>query len=572
MVRATLLRSRGIMNRLRCAIYTRKSTEEGLDQEFNSLDAQRASCEAYILSQAGEGWTALKRRYDDGGISGGTMDRPALQRLLSDVEAGKVDAVVVYKVDRLTRALTDFAKIVDVFDAKGVSFVSVTQQFNTTTSMGRLTLNVLLSFAQFEREVTAERIRDKIAASKKKGMWMGGLSPLGYDAVDKKLVINDTEAETVRTLFGLYLKHTTAHLVKQEADRQGLRTKIRKPNNGQRRGGESFTRGHLYKLLSNPIYVGEVAHKGMRYPGEHKAIIDRETWDAVQVLLASNAVARRCRSYAKEPSLLAGLLFDEDGIRMIPSHANKAGRRYRYYLSATFKEGSADAVDGWRLPARAIEDVVVNGVCMLLRDKLRLIEALSLIGIRLKSMLSEAAHLGDRILKVGPAEQRRFLLDVVTRIEVRQECIRIILRADALREMIGQGEPNKAHEHDEGDFKLDISVSFKRRGIEMKLVVTGDQGPASIPDPKLISAIATGHGWFAQLKKGEARSVGDLVERHGVDQGDVSRLVPLAFLAPDIVEAILEGRQPVELTAARLKRMTNLPVSWAEQRRYLGFA
>ena len=559
------------MSRLRCAIYTRKSTDEGLDQAFNSLDAQRASCEAYILSQAGEGWIAVKEQYDDGGISGGTMDRPALQRLLGDVEAGKIDAVVVYKVDRLTRALTDFAKIVDIFDTKGVSFVSVTQQFNTTTSMGRLTLNVLLSFAQFEREVTAERIRDKIAASKKKGMWMGGLSPLGYDVVDKKLVINSAEAETVRTLFGLYLTHTRVKFVKQEAIRRGLRTKIRKPNNGQRCGGATFTRGHLYKLLANPIYVGEIAHKGMRYPGEHKAIIDRETWDAVQVLLASNAVVRRCRFNAKEPSLLAGLLFDEDSIRMVPSHANKAGRRYRYYLSATFKEESADAVDGWRLPARAIEEVVLNGVCMLLRDKLRLIEALSLNGHRLKPILSEASRLGDRTIKAGPAEQRRILLDVVTRIEVQQDRVRIVLRAGALREMIGQGETDRTHEQDEGEFKLDIPVSFKRRGIEMKLVVAGDQGPASTPDPKLISAIARGHSWFAQLRNGEARSVGDLVERHGVDQGDVSRLVPLAFLAPDIVAAILEGRQPVELTAARLKRMTNLPVSWAEQRRYLGF-
>ncbi len=381
------------MSRLRCDIYNRKSTDEGLDQEFNSLDAQRASCEAYILSQAGEGWIALKEQYDDGGISGGTMDRPALQRLLGDVEAGKIDAVVVYKVDRLTRALTDFAKIVDVFDAKNVSFVSVTQQFNTTTSMGRLTLNVLLSFAQFEREVTAERIRDKIAASKKKGMWMGGLSPLGYDAVDRKLVINEAEAETVRTLFELYLKHASVRLMKQEADRLRLRTKVRKPNNGGRHGGELFTRGHLYKLLANPIYVGEIAHQGTRHAGKHEAIIDRGTWDAVQEQLARHAVVRRCLSNAKAPSLLAGLLVDEDGNRMRPSHANKAGRRYRYYVSRALTEGSADATDGWRLPARAIEEVVLNGICDLLRNRARLIEALSLAGHRLKAMLSEASRL-----------------------------------------------------------------------------------------------------------------------------------------------------------------------------------
>ncbi len=499
------------------------------------------------------------------------MDRPAFQRLLGDVEAGKVDAVVVYKVDRLTRALTDFAKIVEIFDDKGVSFVSVTQQFNTTTSMGRLTLNVLLSFAQFEREVTAERIRDKIAASKQKGMWMGGLTPLGYDAVDRKLVINETEAVTVRTLFRLYLKQASVKLVKQAADRQGLRTKIRKPNNGKRRGGELFTQGHLYKLLANPIYVGEIAHKGMRYPGEHEPIIDRDTWDAVQELLARNAVVRRCRSNAKAPSLLAGLLFDGDGIRMVPSHANKAGRRYRYYLSKTLKEESADAVDGWRLPARAIEDVVLNGIHDLLRNEARLIEALNLTGHRLKAMLSEASRLGDRILKAGPAEQRDVLLETVTRIEVRQDRVRIVLRAGALREMIGQGETDRAHEQDEGEFKLDFPVSFKRRGVEMKLVIADNRNPLLAPDPKLVAVVAQGRWWFAEIREGNSDSIAELAQRCGVDRTDVGRMIPFAFLAPDIVEAILNGRQPVELTAARLRRVRDLPVSWVEQRRLLEF-
>ena len=263
--------------RLCCAIYTRKSTEEGLDQDFNSLDAQREACEAYIASQAGEGWRLIGTHYDDGAYSGGTMDRPALRRLLADIGAGKVDTVVVYKVDRLTRSLADFARIVELFDANDVSFVSITQQFNTTTSMGRLTLNMLLSFAQFEREVTGERIRDKIAASKRKGMWMGGVVPLGYDAIDRKLIINEAEAETVRTLFRLYLRHGNVRLVKQDADRLGLTTKSRKPSNNRRPGGEPFTRGHIYKLLAYPVYVGEIVHKGVRHAGEHEAIIDRET-------------------------------------------------------------------------------------------------------------------------------------------------------------------------------------------------------------------------------------------------------------------------------------------------------
>ena len=315
--------------RLRCAIYTRKSTEDGLDQEFNSLDAQREACEAYIASQAGEGWRLIKTGYDDGAYSDGTMDRPALQRLLTDIGAGKVDTIVVYKVDRLTRSLADFARIVELFDTNNVSFVSITQQFNTTTSMGRLTLNMLLSFAQFEREVTGERIRDKIAASKKKGMWMGGVVPLGYDVIERKLIVNGTEAETVRALFQLYVQYANVRLVKERADLHGLRTKRRKPNDGRRQGGEPFTRGHIYKLLSNPIYVGEIAHKGERHAGEHKAIIDRKTWDAVQEQLGRNAVDRHLNANAKAPSLLAGLLFDEDGNRMAPSHASKAGRRYR---------------------------------------------------------------------------------------------------------------------------------------------------------------------------------------------------------------------------------------------------
>ena len=559
------------MSRLRCAIYTRKSTEEGLDQEFNSLDAQRVSCEAYILSQAGEGWVALKELYDDGGISGGTMDRPALKRLLGDVEAGRIDAVIVYKVDRLTRALTDFAKIVDIFDAKGVSFVSVTQQFNTTTSMGRLTLNVLLSFAQFEREVTAERIRDKIAASKKKGMWMGGLTPLGYDAVDKKLVINEAEAETVRTLFGLYLTYANVTLVKQEADRQGLKTKIRNPNNGQRRGGESFTRGHLYKLLSNPVYIGEVDHKGIRYAGKHKAIMDRKTWDGVQELLASNAVVRRCRSNAKAPSLLAGLLVDEDGNRMRPTHANKAGRRYRYYISTALAEKSAAAVDGWRLPARAIEEVVLKGISNLLSNSARLMEVLSLSSPRLKVMLSGAASLADRILKAGPSEQREVLLEMVISIEVRQDRIRIILRKDRLREMIGEGQSHKTQDQDKGEFQLNLPVSFRRRGVELKLVIANDRNPMLAPDPKLVAVAAQGHQWFDEIRQGKAGSIAELAQRCGVDRTDVGRMIPFAFLAPDIVEAILKGCHPVELTAARLRRVRDLPVSWAEQRHLLEF-
>src|ERR1700739_1669006 len=308
-------------SRQRCATYTRKSSEEGLVQEFNSLAAQREACEAYIRSQQHEGWLLARHRYDDGGFSGGNLERPALQGLLADIRAGRIDIVVVYKVDRLTRSLADFARLVELFDAQGVSFVSVTQQFNTTSSMGRLTLNVLLSFAQFEREVTGERIRDKIAASKKKGMWMGGIVPLGYDASERTLVINPAEAETVRCIFTLYRELGCVRRVKEEADRLGLSTKRSTMASGTERGGKLFSRGHLYRLLSNPIYIGQIAHKGELYPGQHPALIDAETWTAVRDQLGTNATNRRGQAHATEPSLLAGVLVDAQGERLTPSHA-----------------------------------------------------------------------------------------------------------------------------------------------------------------------------------------------------------------------------------------------------------
>src|SRR5437870_3958557 len=317
---------------LRCAIYTRKSSEEGLEQAFNSLHAQREACEAYIKSQRHEGWVCLAQHYDDGGLSGATMDRPALQQLLADIQAGKVDAVVTYKVDRLTRSLADFAKIVEIFDARGVSFVSVTQQFNTTTSMGRLTLNVLLSFAQFEREVTGERIRDKIAASKKRGMWMGGVPPLGYQCRDHKLILIASEAETIRHIFRRYAALGSVRLLKEELDAAGIRSKSWASSAGRQWGGKPLARGALYLMLQNRIYRGEIVHKGQHYPGEHEPIIDEVLWDQVQSKLTANAVERRSGGRIKHPSLLAGLLFDSEGNRMSPTHAVKTGTRYREYV------------------------------------------------------------------------------------------------------------------------------------------------------------------------------------------------------------------------------------------------
>src|SRR3981081_2039365 len=360
MVRPAFLRGRGVTVKVgirRCAVYTRKSSEEGLEQDFNSLHAQRDACEAFIRSQRGEGWRLVETGYDDGGLSGGTLERQALQRLFADIAQHRVETVVVYKVDRLTPSLMDFAKIVELFDRHGVTFVAVTQQFNTTTSMGRLTLNILLSFAQFEREVIGERVRDKIAASKKKGMWMGGVTPLGYAIKDRKLVAVPEEAETVRLIFRRYRELGSVRLLKQDLDQQGIRSKQRTYGNGSRAGGQPFSRGALYALLSNPVYIGEIGHKGTRYPGQHEAILDRETWDSVQNQLRDGAPEQRGRATGPRSPLI-GKMFDEAGHGLQPRQHTKAGRRYRYYVSRPLLiEAAAQTPGGWRIPASQLENL-----------------------------------------------------------------------------------------------------------------------------------------------------------------------------------------------------------------------
>jgi site-specific DNA recombinase len=347
---------------VRCAIYTRVSTDQGLEQDFNSLDAQRKASQAYIRSQAHAGWTLLRAKYDDGGFSGGNTDRPALQRLLQDARASKIDVIVVYKVDRLTRSLADFAKLVELFDEHDVSFVSVTQQFNTTSSMGRLTLNVLLSFAQFEREVTAERIRDKISASKRKGLWVGGMAPLGYDTKGRKITVNDAEAERVRTIFRSYLELGSLNLLMAELRKRGIVTKLRALRSGAKVGGIAFTRGSLAHLLRNRFYVGEVVFKGEVLKGEQSAILDRDLFDAVQAKLTEQATNHRA-TRMKSAALLTGRIFDDRGNRMSPSHARKGRIRYRYYLSAALAQGAVERAGSVRrVPAAAIEALVIRSV------------------------------------------------------------------------------------------------------------------------------------------------------------------------------------------------------------------
>jgi site-specific DNA recombinase len=356
------------VRKVRCAVYTRVSTDERLDMEFNSLDAQREAALSYIESQKHEGWILVGDRYDDGGFSGGTMERPALQRLLRDVESGVIDVIVVYKVDRLSRSLTDFARIVEVFDKHNVSFVSITQQFNTTTSMGRLTLNILLSFAQFEREVIGERIRDKFAASRRKGMWMGGTPPLGYDVRDRKLVVSEGEADLVRLIFRRFLRVGSATKLAQELRRAGHTTKSWTTHDGKHRPGKPIDKGSIYKILNNRVYLGEAVHKGTPHPAEHEPIIDRATWDKVHAILAENTIARANGTRAQTPALLRGLIFAPGGRAMTPSHSRKNGRLYRYYVSTdAIRQGYAECPVR-SLPAAEVEEAVVAQVRHLLRS------------------------------------------------------------------------------------------------------------------------------------------------------------------------------------------------------------
>jgi site-specific DNA recombinase len=365
-----IMPSSAIPSRLRCAVYTRKSSEEGLEQEFNSLDAQHEACQAYVASQASLGWRLVPDRYDDGGISGGTMERPALKRLLQDISEGRIDVVVVYKIDRLTRSLTDFARIVEIFDRAGASFVSVTQQFNTTTSMGRLTLNVLLSFAQFEREVTAERIRDKIAASKKKGMWMGGQVPLGYRVENRKLLINEEEAATVRFLFDRYLELKSVKALGREARDSKLTVRRANPRGGaETYRTAAFSPGNLYHLLSNPIYIGMIRHKEQLHQGEHQPIIDKDTFQAAQALLSEQASPRRSSTNQQDVHLLTGLIYDQDGNRMRPVHSRRGDRRWRYYVSKAHVDGQSPARPEWRLPADELDALILHQVGELLSDQ-----------------------------------------------------------------------------------------------------------------------------------------------------------------------------------------------------------
>ena len=547
--------------KIRCAIYTRKSSEEGLDQTFNSLDAQYEACTAYITSQKQEGWVLARDRFDDGGLSGGTLDRPALQRLMTEIDAGRIGMVVVYKIDRLTRSLADFARLVERFDAAGCSFVSVTQAFNTASSMGRLTLNVLLSFAQFEREVTAERIRDKIAASKKKGLWMGGIPPLGYDPHPdpntRELVINAGEALTVERLFELYDQHGSLAAVEREADHLGLRSKHHQFRSGREQGGNRMSGGQIHKILLNPVYLGKIRHKDKLWPGKHAAIIDQDLWDRVQQKLQLGARRSRGRTVgAEEQSLLTGKLCDDTGDRLTPTHSTKSGRRHRYYVSNRLISGGPDPT-GWRLPARALEKSIAG-----------------LIADHIDIAAAERRLFAMPDLR-GDGEVQRAAKDLVHRLREQDR--------DLLRSILVSGTVSAREIHltldkailetnlgvPAGDLASDLCdihapLQLRRRGVEAKLVI-GERRPA--PDAILTQALREAHRWAQALKggtplktiAGDANCTGAFIRKRG----------QLAFLSPKIQIAVRDGTLSPEFTAEYILRQ-GIPLDWMMQERMFG--
>ncbi len=510
--------------RRRCAVYTRKSSEEGLEQAFNSLDAQREACQAYIKSQTHEGWVEIEGAYDDGGFSGGTIERPALQRLLADLKRGLVDIVVVYKVDRLTRSLADFAKIVEMFDSKGASFVSVTQQFNTTTSMGRLTLNVLLSFAQFEREVTGERIRDKIAASKRRGMWMGGSPPLGYNVVERRLVVNEKEAELVTTIFRMYLQLGVVAKLQSEIARMGIVSKKWKSKDGGERGGMAYSRGALYYLLRNKIYIGRIVHKDKSYPGEHAPVITAHLWDQVQAHLDCNrSCATRKQNIGSDSSPLIGLLYDDAGNLMSPSFTQRpSGRRYRYYISQALLQNNKDVAGSVkRISAPLIEDIVLS---------------------RTKHLLAAGNHWQREA--TSPT-----LLDLIDRVVVSNAKVEIFLRGNRSNTIVAPG--------------LIVKSGRSSTFSEMSL---RSSRPASAPATSLIKALSRAWNWLERCECGEISSYYALARIEELSPGYVRSVMQAAFLAPELVEGILGGDKRIGggITALLANK---LPASWDEQRR-----
>ncbi len=554
--------------KLRCAVYTRKSTEDGLEQEFNSLDAQYEACSAYIVSQRHEGWTLLPERYDDGGFSGGTIERPGLRQLLADVAAGKIDIILIYKIDRLTRSLSDFARIVDVLDKAGASFVSVTQSFNTTTSMGRLTLNMLLSFAQFEREVTGERIRDKIAASKRKGLWMGGPVPLGYEVRDRKLIANEAEADLVRHIMHRYVALNSVRELIDELTRDGHRTKLQHRVSGPPRGGCAFRRGTLYHLLNNRIYLGDILHKGVAHAGEHAPIVPIELWERVQSKIAARSAGGARRLRAKHPSLLVGLLKDGQGRPMTPTHTNKGERRYRYYVTRpdALEDGPA-----WRVSAHDLERIICDRVAELLTDRLSLHDLVTDHDAQTAQRVIAAGDHAESTLRDGSARDRAKLLQaIIQRVTLGESQVTIDITTASLLTALGaEAAPPQSDEL----ITLSCDTVRVRRGHELRLIIPppANAAPPRVRNEKLIALVAEAQAARILVERSPGKSLASIAASAERCRTRLGRLISLSCLAPDIVTAIVEGRQPAQLDRRALLDQ-RLPLDWREQRAMLGFA
>ena len=543
---------------LRCAIYTRKSTEEGLEQDFNSLDAQREACTAYILSQRHEGWSLVPDFYDDGGYSGGNMDRPGLKALLAAVAAGRVDVIVVYKVDRLTRSLADFAKIVEVLDAKGASFVSVTQSFNTTSSMGRLTLNVLLSFAQFEREVTGERIRDKVAASKAKGMWMGGPVPLGYRLQDRKLLIDEEEAEKIRYIFTRYLELGSGRLLVAALERQGIRSKPRRNRHEREYGNTAIGRGALYAILQNRLYIGEISFKGQNYPGQHEGIIARATFDAVQRCLEQARVERRLAVNADQPSLLSGLLWDGHGRRMSPSHCATRQRRYRYYVSQT--DDPSITASCWRVSAPDIETLVIERLkAAVSQAHLKAVAGAHLDADAIHSLNDRITHLSAELDQPGTSAKRALLLRSVQRIDLTGDTLRIAIDLSLATPALS------------GNICDEVAIGFVRSARQVKLIIPPSSTHTDRPrNPSLLKLIAQAFIARHEIEKGG--SFQGVAARLGYGREYLADMIRTSYLSPAIITAIINGTQPPSLSRRQLVQTVRLPLDWVDQQQLFGVA
>ncbi len=551
------------MKKIRCAIYTRKSSEEGLEQEFNSLHAQREACAAYILSQKHEGWDLLPEHYDDGGFSGGTMERPALKALLASVEQGKIDIIVVYKVDRLTRSLMDFSRLVETMDKKGISFVSITQQFNTTTSMGRLTLNVLLSFAQFEREVTGERIRDKIALSKQKGKWMGGTPPLGYEAKQQKLLVNEEDAQVVRHIFTRYSILQSVNLLKAELDADGYRTKLRLFENGKQSGGRPFMKGNLYNILQNRVYLGETVHKGTYYPGEHEGVIDPALFQQVQHIITSNRIKKLSALNSQSPSLLSGRLFDDQGHCMTPKHSRTHRRHYRYYTSQAILRGEAHKAGSLaNIPAHEIEQLVRVEIIALLKDERRLQPYLHSESVEHQATLLKTAQ---DIEWTDSNSEWLFIKSILQRIDLSKDSVTITLCTNQLiKALRGELDGTTAKTTDHPiTITRNIRLSSARKGSKVIIGSTTTQ-----KNMQLIKAITRSFLWNEQILSGERTSIQQIGDEHSISSTTyITRILRLRFLAPDIIESILEGTQPADWTVEKLFAIKTL--DWHKQRQTL---